>query len=659
MALQLKPAFGETTTAISSRPLRKHGGASGWSAIRRQWPATVCAAFYLVLAMVVFGFRSLGPSHMAGAYATMDSIEQIWWLAWAAHAMPHVQDTFRGQGQNYPFGQNFGVNGSMLALGVIFAPITKLFGPVVTWNVLLRLALAASATSMCLVLRRWTTLWPAAFLGGLLYGFSAYTTYLYTYLFLIFAPLPPLIFLLLHEIFVRQRWRPLRTGLALALVCTLQFFISTEVLASTFVMGTLALALVLVVTRRDLAKRWRYARTAISSFLGVTCLLLAYPLLFTFAGPQHINGPPARTDDLSLLHGDLWSPLVPGSFRWLNPQWVPHGGSAGSYGELLYLGLPLFVALVCFAVFLRRRREILFAGMMALLAFVLALGTPLVVGGRVTSVPLPFALLTHLPALNGLQATRFALYVDLFAAAMFAIGIDELWKRLKQSRRLEGVSLGRRHALGVLTLGGLALAVCLPLVPRSTRPAVPTGVPAYFTSTALGSTPADSVVLAYPYPDLAGTNTVSIYGPVRSVMLDQAVAGMRFRLIGGYGWFPSPTGRGGTTAPGLLEPQSVQALFDVGYYGGTTGQRALLSKRDVVADLRSFLRKFHVQTVLVVSPPRGGPRTFMKPEIVISRVTEAIGPPVQEGGVTLWPGVTQRLAAPTSHTAAPPARPGR
>jgi hypothetical protein len=128
---------------------------------------------------------------------------------------------------------------------------------------------------------------------------------------------------------------------------------------------------------------------------------------------------------------------------------------------------------------------------------------------------------------------------------------------------------------------------------------------------------------------------------MRSVLLDQAVAGMRFRLIGGYGWFPSPTGQGGTTDPALLEPQSVQALFDAGFNGGSPVQRALLSKSNVPADLRSFLRQFHVQTVLVVHLPHPLPT----PTLVINSVTAAIGPPVEEGGVTVWPDVPQRLAA--------------
>ena len=143
------------------------------------------------------GFVSLGRTPTVGFSISMDSVEQIWWLAWAAHALPHVHQMFLADGQNVPYGQNFGAQGSMLALGVLFAPVTKLFGPIVTWYILLRLSIALSAVSMCFVLRRWTSWWPAAFFGGLLYAFCGYMSWLNLYPFLIFVPLPPLIFLLL------------------------------------------------------------------------------------------------------------------------------------------------------------------------------------------------------------------------------------------------------------------------------------------------------------------------------------------------------------------------------------------------------------------------------------------------------------------------------
>ena len=142
--------------------------------MRRIWPALVCLGLDVVLTLVVFGhLGSIGPSTMAGP-RMVDQIAQIWWLAWDQFALAHGHSLFFTNWQNYPVGYNFGVNGSMIALGIAFSPVTALFGPIVTWNILVRVAMIASAFSMNLVLRRWITWWPAAFIGGGVYGFSAY-----------------------------------------------------------------------------------------------------------------------------------------------------------------------------------------------------------------------------------------------------------------------------------------------------------------------------------------------------------------------------------------------------------------------------------------------------------------------------------------------------
>ncbi len=242
------------TTAATVPRSRHELDTAGNSRPRCRWrPVVFCMAVYLVLAMAVFGhFGSLGPGQMSGIDSNV-AVVQVWWLAWVAFAVPHGLNVFSASWLNYPFGQNFGDQGPMVLLGVVFLPITKLFGPIVAWNVVVRLALAASAISMFLVLRRWCTWWPAAFVGGLLYGFSSYTIWNATgtvYLFLIFAPLPPIMFLVLHEILVRQRWRPITAGIVLAVLCTLQFFVSSEILAGTVLIGAITTLLIIAANRR-------------------------------------------------------------------------------------------------------------------------------------------------------------------------------------------------------------------------------------------------------------------------------------------------------------------------------------------------------------------------------------------------------------------------
>jgi hypothetical protein len=565
--------------------------------------------------MLVFGhFTGLGPGHISGN-GSIDAIVQIWWLEWMAFALPHGLDVFSTQWLNYPAGVNFGVvGGSSLSLGLLLLPITKVFGPAVAWNIAVRFALVASATSMCLVLRRWTTWWPAAFLGGLLYGFSAYTFYNGSngaYLFLIFVPLPPLIFLILHEILVRQKWRPEAAGMLLAAVCAVQFFISTEVLASTVVMGVIATAVYLVIERRDFSERWPYAATAFGYGLGGACLLLAYPAWVTFAGPQHLNGPPFSPAQLALLPSDLYGAVISNG-EWLHVSSMPSPvyfyPVAQAESAQMYLGLPLLLVLGGLVVVFRRQRVILFAAIMAVIAYVLSLGSPLWVDGRRTSIPLPFAVFEHIPVLDGFLAARFALFTILFGAAIFAMGLDELWVLLR-ARWSRGLAL--------VSIGVLSAAVAIPLLPAHVHPSTPVATPSVFASDVI---PSGSVVLAYPYPDVHS----------QQIMLDQAIGGMRFKLIGGYGSFPSPTGRYGTTNPASLRPRAVQELFD-GAFSGRPPPAG-----DLTPALRSFLRRYGVQVVVVV--PTGD-----DPRLVVDRLTAAIGPPVHVGGTAVWLHVQHHL----------------
>lgn len=181
---------------------------------RRWWPGAVCLGLYVVCSVLEFGWSSsLGAGRMVGPVGSLpDQVDQIWFIEWAEYALAHLYNPFFSSWQGYPVGLNVVVDTSMLFVGVVFSPITAVFGPVVTWNVVTHVAFVLSAFTMCLALRRWITWWPAAFIGGLLYAFSSYVTSDVGHLFLYFVPLPPLMFLLLHEILIRQQWRPARTG---------------------------------------------------------------------------------------------------------------------------------------------------------------------------------------------------------------------------------------------------------------------------------------------------------------------------------------------------------------------------------------------------------------------------------------------------------------
>ena len=116
------------------------------------------------------------------------------------------------------------------------------------------------------LLRRWVTWAPAAFAGGLLYGFSPLVLVSLTdaHLMLGWAAVPPLAVLCLDELLFPRGWGlrrrgPVGLGLTLGLLCAVQFFVGTELLVLWVIAGAVAALLMaldaLVVHGRGLRAR--------------------------------------------------------------------------------------------------------------------------------------------------------------------------------------------------------------------------------------------------------------------------------------------------------------------------------------------------------------------------------------------------------------------
>ena len=209
-------------------------------------------------------------------------------------------------------------------------------------------------------------------------------------------------------------------------------------------------------------------------------------------------------------------------------------------------------------------------------------------------VVLPFTVFAHLPVLKGFAAVRFSLYTSLFGAVIFTIGLDELRQRLPTASAPSSGSIWWR-----LTTAGVLAAIG-----RSRHPAV--GAESYsaggfdqhssfFTSSAIDAIPEGSVLFAYPYPDVKGPDI--FFEPPHNIMLDQAASGMRFKLVGGYGWFPSATGSAGTATPQFSGPVRSKRCSTMRTM--EPRQRVPSSREDpAISDLRSLLRRYDVETVV-------------------------------------------------------------
>ena len=227
-------------------------------------------------------------------------------------------------------------------------------------------------------------------------------------------------------------------------------------------------------------------------------------------------------------------------------------------------------------------------------------------------------------------------------ALILAFGIEGLRQWIASSSFVIAMPVRMRLALASVLPLALAAALVIPNVPATVEPTSPTSESEFF-KVAAGRIPTNSVVLSYPFPEppIVSIGT-GIYGahPVSStvndVLLDQALTGNVVQLVGGYGWRPT-SGKYDSALPSPLSPSSVEALFNSAFLGvASTAQSKSMSRSDVTKDLRLFLRRYDIGTVLVL--PVGH-----NPGAVVSHLSEAIGPPTRVAGAAVWFDVQKRL----------------
>jgi hypothetical protein len=602
---------------------------------RSSWAVVFAVATYGLLALAAYWPVWPGDPHRMPTCACGDLAQNAWYLRWIPYALAHGHNPFMTNAIEVPRGVNLAQQTMAPLLGVLAAPVTVSFGPVAGLNFALWLAITASAATCFLVLRRWAPWTPAAFIGGLLYGFSPYMVGQSAgHLNLLFVPIPPLVLLVLDELFVRQRHRARRAGIALGLLCAAQFLVSAEVVVSTAAIAVIGLVLLGVARPAEIRRRVAHGLMGLGWAAAVGGALLAYPAFLFLAGPNHFVG---SAHGSSSLPADLLGLVVPSSNVRLAPAAWAAVGDRFVQGDIVengsYLGVPLLATLLVLAARFWRSGLVRFASAMAVVAWVLSLGPHLVVDSRPTSVPLPFDALQHLPLLSSLVNARFTLFVDLFAALLMAVGLDRARARhLAPARhrraRAAPVVRGVRVAPVIrLAVGAMVVAVVVvPLLPSWPVVSVDPAVPAFFGSDAVQQIPSGSVVLTYPYPEY----------PNDQAMLWQAEASMRFRILGGYALVPGPD-RLISSAPVPLDPVSVPHTLVTDYTGSPALGAAADDPPATPGEVVAVLRRYHVDTVVAL-------RAGVAPGRALSLFTAAIGtPPTFEDGVFVWAHIQRHL----------------
>lgn len=380
------------------------------------------AAFLLYLALTCVIYlppigAAIGTRYVGDGWA--DARLYRWGLAWTPWALLHAHSPLFASDVFAPAGVNLTWVTFVPSLGIVSYPLQRVFGSLVTLNVLMLLAPALAAWATYLVCVRVTRrFWPSL-LGGLFFGFSSYIAgHMVDHLNLVMIFTAPLaVYLVIRK--VEGSLAPLSFVLLLALDLVFAFGVSTELFATTTFFGAIAFVLALVFAGRDVGRVLRAGLLAAASYAIAGLLLLPFLTNALDHEPTQVLRPVDKTSI------DLGSWVVPRQHTRIGGESFTDTTStftASAQEDAGYVGIAALVMLVGFAITEWRRRST-----WALLAFlaivaVLASGPVLHILGRPT-VTLPGEWLTHVPLLQHATPQRFPAYAALALGVVAAVWV--------------------------------------------------------------------------------------------------------------------------------------------------------------------------------------------------------------------------------------------
>ncbi len=563
----------------------------------------------------------------------------LWFFQWPATALAHGHNPFYSTALFHPGGINLLAQTSVPGESLPLVPVTWIWGPVASLNVASTVTPALSAFFAFWALGRWVRWTPAAFLGGLLFGFSPFVLSSLAFAHLMTAALMllPLILVVLDEILLRQRRAPWTAGLALALLLFGEFFLSTEMLAITVMViaGGIAILVLaaLVLDRAELRRRTPHALRGLAIGGALAVVLLAWPVWFALDGPAHLSG--QIWPNVVQIGGYGWSAFTEAQYPKGSDVYIALGGYFGPIlGSSAYLGWGLLAVIVAgVAAFWRDRRLWFFTAVLALCVWC-SIGHP------PGSTWVPSAIFPRLPLLDDVIEQRFMAFGYLAAAVLLAIVLQHVHDAVTSWTAPGPAGDGVRPSLtGVVVAGMAAAAVAavalvpiaatfVPRLPFVMRPVV---LPRWYEEVA-PTLPPGRVLLSYPVP----------FSGIQTAMAWQAVNRMSYSQAGGGG----PQGvahRAGSAAPGFRVISVLSLGFD---------RPPATGRPSDYAAVRHALSVWQVNTVVVAahSPAIPSLQQGRDPTYAAAFFTGALGRlPTIEAGAWVWRNVDVDLP-PAAHT---------
>jgi hypothetical protein len=466
-------------------------------------------SLYVTAACLIFAHHHFFFRH--GYFGTRgDPQLYMWFLSWWPYAMKHHLNPFITHCVWAPKGINLSWSTCMPSLAFIAWPITAVWGPVFSFNVVTISGPVLAAFAAFLLCTELTDRYLPSLVGGWLFGFSSYETgQLMGHLPLDFtACIPMLVWLGL----LRYRSKisgPMFVATA-SVILVFQFGTSVEIFATASLFGFVALALSYLLRPVDRGQLTRVAVGLVWSY-GL-CAIVVSPYLYYMV--KEWSALPASLQPTNVYVADLLSYLVPTQITAVGGPWAESisktfTGNDPENGA--YLGLPLLMIIGAFAVASWRSRWVQVLLLMFVILLLCSFGPYLHFKGR-SLWPMPWWLGEHLPLLREALPVRFSLYMSLVTSIIVALWLASM----NDSQFTTGYMLAM-----------LAMLTLLPNI-RGKRAYWFTDlrdldIPTFFSDGQYRQTlkPEDNVI-------------VLPYGHLGYSMLWQAQSDMYFRMAGGY-----------------------------------------------------------------------------------------------------------------------------
>jgi hypothetical protein len=375
---------------------------------------------YAALSVLFFGMPII--SHLSETYigGGTDPICHIWAIAWWPYAIAHRINPLMAHVLWAPVGYNLVWGTDIPGPSLLIYPITRIFGPVVSYNILCLIAPpAAAATAFLLCRYACGRFWPAL-LGGYIFGFSPYMLcHILAHLVLILIfPVPLAVYVTLLRINAKIG----RAGFVIGLIAILlfQFLSSTEIFATATIFGAIALVLGFILADKESRLKLSSVTKEIAYVYVVVTILLAPFLYYVFA-----PGLPTSPNPAMAYSNDLFNFVFPPPVLLVGPHVasskVGHFFETAPWWEqAAYLGPGLWIIMSLFAWSYCRTRLGKFLVLSFALVAILSLGPVLHADGK-PLVVMSWWLFSRLPLTDAALPGRFGMYLFLLAAIAAAI----------------------------------------------------------------------------------------------------------------------------------------------------------------------------------------------------------------------------------------------